>query len=166
MTVIATPLAPHKFKHWIDKENNAELSTNPTYNFTVTKNLSLQAIFEETIVLPPVPKGVKWGCQSTANLTCTRQDGVTGAMNACADLNNDSDRFKYCNVSGAFERRKNASSPVRLTTATINQFNCSWHSGSGHQWTTFDNPGCTHEPYEIRWLSDCTTVPERVAVCL
>lgn len=161
MTVIATPLAPHKFKRWIDKENNAELSTNPTYNFTVTKNLSLQAVFEETISLPPVPKGVKWGCQSTANLTCTRQDGVTGAKNACADVD-----MRYCNGFGAFEYRESHNAPIKLRFASMRYGTCTWHSGSGHQWTTHNSEGCQTHGFEIRWLSDCTTVPERVAVCL
>lgn len=92
LTVTAKPTAPHKFKHWIDKASNNVVSTNPSYTFTVTKNISLQAVFEAMLPpTPPVEQGVKWECRATENYQCTRQDGVRGAQNACAGV-----EIRYC----------------------------------------------------------------------
>ncbi|MFJ1431400.1 hypothetical protein ACILE2_11460, partial [Capnocytophaga canimorsus] len=51
--VTATPVAPHKFKHWINTATQAVVSTQTEYSFTVNENSSLTAVFEEVILLDP-----------------------------------------------------------------------------------------------------------------
>ncbi|MFJ1439817.1 hypothetical protein ACILPE_08835 [Capnocytophaga canimorsus] len=51
--VTATPVAPHKFKHWINTATQAVVSTQAEYSFTVNENSSLTAVFEEVILLDP-----------------------------------------------------------------------------------------------------------------
>ncbi|WP_405693005.1 InlB B-repeat-containing protein, partial [Capnocytophaga canimorsus] len=42
--VTATPVAPHKFKHWINTATQAVVSTQAEYSFTVNENSSLTAV--------------------------------------------------------------------------------------------------------------------------
>ncbi|WP_172916583.1 InlB B-repeat-containing protein [Capnocytophaga canis] len=51
--VTATPVAPHKFKHWINTATQAVVSTQAEYSFTVNEEISLTAVFEEVILLDP-----------------------------------------------------------------------------------------------------------------
>ncbi|MFJ1426429.1 Ig-like domain-containing protein [Capnocytophaga canimorsus] len=51
--VTATPVAPHKFKHWVNTATQAVVSTQAEYSFTVNENSSLTAVFEEVILLDP-----------------------------------------------------------------------------------------------------------------
>ncbi|MFJ1331629.1 InlB B-repeat-containing protein [Capnocytophaga canimorsus] len=51
--VTATPVAPHKFKHWVNTATQVVVSTQAEYSFTVNENSSLTAVFEEVILLDP-----------------------------------------------------------------------------------------------------------------
>ncbi|WP_172919814.1 InlB B-repeat-containing protein [Capnocytophaga canis] len=51
--VTATPVAPHKFKHWINTATQVVVSTQAEYSFTVNEEISLTAVFEEVILLDP-----------------------------------------------------------------------------------------------------------------
>ncbi|MFJ1329121.1 InlB B-repeat-containing protein, partial [Capnocytophaga canimorsus] len=70
--VTATPVAPHKFKHWINTATQAVVSTQAEYSFTVNENSSLTAVFEEgvsTYKVTAKSNNTAWGSVSPENQT-------------------------------------------------------------------------------------------------
>ncbi|WP_042346329.1 InlB B-repeat-containing protein, partial [Capnocytophaga canis] len=70
--VTATPVAPHKFKHWINTATQAVVSTQAEYSFTVNENSSLTAVFEEGVFTYNVTaksNNTAWGSVSPESQT-------------------------------------------------------------------------------------------------
>ncbi|MDO4713739.1 MAG: InlB B-repeat-containing protein, partial [bacterium] len=90
VTVTASTIAPHKFKHWIDKASNSVVSTNPSYSFTATKNVKLQAVFEEVVqqfTVTAESNNTAWGTVNPATQTVNANTQVTVTATAQQGFN-------------------------------------------------------------------------------
>ncbi|WP_042346321.1 InlB B-repeat-containing protein, partial [Capnocytophaga canis] len=70
--VTATPVAPHKFKHWVNTATQAVVSTQAEYSFTVNENSSFTAVFEQgvsTYKVTAKSNNTAWGSVSPENQT-------------------------------------------------------------------------------------------------